>query len=423
VEQRKLLYSLAVNFATRIPGLIGVLFFLPLLRFGLGTDDYASLLAASGLGMAAAFLFGGFHTVGRRLVGEAYSSNNSRGEANGFVSMSVANGAALVVALVVIVAYCRAVGASTGFLIAATLPPFAGFCNTFDNARAAYNEHYVTATLLILWQIAAYAVGFLVPYTREHLAVSAILLSSPYLLASLCALGLLLRRRPHLLTGSPHLAGRVMREGAVYSVADGLLTATLSFAVTWAETSGRSETAAWFGTLVRLFQIFLVPIILLLLPLSSYIRIVWGSRGAAEKRSLARTTLLFGLAYGVIVVVALLIASRLYIGGLLKLHASEGLIEVLPCFLLFGAIVAFRSYSSIAYQVLDNAMHLSWSTTIAVAIGISISAVSSLFLDPLQAVSVYGLVTGSLMIGVLFWNAMRFMWSSSAELQQQHHPQ
>ena len=41
-EQRKLLFSLGTSFLTRIPGLIGVLWFLPLLRFGLGTDDYAN---------------------------------------------------------------------------------------------------------------------------------------------------------------------------------------------------------------------------------------------------------------------------------------------------------------------------------------------------------------------------------------------
>ncbi|HYZ20874.1 MAG TPA: hypothetical protein VE690_01840 [Rhodopila sp.] len=300
-----------------------MLFFLPLLRFGLGTNDYASLMAASALGLAAAFLTGGFSTVGRRLVGEAYSAGNVRGEATGFASLSVANAAALGFALTMVAIYCWATGASMPFVIVAALPPITGFFNTFDNVRAAYNEHYVTATLLIMLQLVMYAIGFLVPYTRQHLVVSAMLLSSPYMFASLAALALLLRRRPYLIGGSARLAWRVMREGTAYAVADGLLTATLSLAVVWVERSGRAETAAWFGTLVRLFQIFLVPIILLLLPLSSYIRVVWNARGVAEKRAFARTTLLVGLAYGALVAVALLLISTLYIGGALKLRAPK----------------------------------------------------------------------------------------------------
>jgi hypothetical protein len=416
VERRKLVYSLAVNFATRIPGAVGVLFFLPLLRFGLGTEDYAGLLGGSALGMATIFLSGGFSNVGRRIVGEAYSTSDHELEATGFVSLSVANAVGLAIALLAIAAYCRAVGASTAFLITATLPPITSFFNTFDNVRAAYNEHYVTATLLIVWQVTSYTIGFLVPYTREHMVVSAILLASPYLLASLSALALLLRRRPYLVTGSARLAGRVMREGTVYAIADGLLTATLSLAVTRVDSSGPAEMAAWFGTLVRLFQIFLVPIILLLLPLSSYMRIIWNARGAAEQRSLARTTLLLGLAYGALVAVALLFASRLYIGGILKLQASASLTELLPCFLLFGAIVAFRSYSSIAYQVLDNPMHLSWWTTIAVVVAVVLSGVSSLVVNQFQAIAVYAFVAGSLMIVVLCWNAMRFTKSSQTSL-------
>ena len=65
-------------------------------------------------------------------------------------------------------------------------------------------------TRQVRWLAAGFAVGFLVPYTREHLAVSAILLSSPYLLASLCALGLLLRRRPTF-----HFSARIRRLGVV----------------------------------------------------------------------------------------------------------------------------------------------------------------------------------------------------------------
>lgn len=413
-EQRKLLFSLGTNFATRIPGSIGVLFFLPLLRFGLGTDAYAGLLAASALGTAASFLSGGFNVVGRRLVGEAYSTGNIRAEATAFASLSAASAASLLFALVIIIIYCSAAGAGIPFLIAAALPIIAAFFNTFDNVRSAYNEHYVTATLLIILQLIAYAVGFLVPFTRQHLVVSAFVLASPYLLASLFALALLLRKRSYLIGGSWEFTWRIIRDGTVYALADGLLTATLSLAVVWLDTAASAQTAAWFATLVRLFQIFLMPVLLLLLPLSSYIRVIWNASGPAKQRAFASLTLVMGLGYGGVVGIALLFVSQIYIGDVLHLRAPENQLYVLPCFVFFAAIVAYRSYSSIAYLVFDDPSHLSWWTTFAVITAVIIGAGSSLEIDALGAINVYALLAGLLMISVLIWNVARFIRSSHA---------
>jgi hypothetical protein len=410
-----LLFSLGANFATRIPGSIGVLFFLPLLRFGLGTDDYARLLAASALGTAATFLSGGFNVVGRRLVGEAYAAGNTRGEAAAFVSLSVANGASMLLALMIISIYCSTVGAGIPFLIAAALPVISAFFNTYDNVRSAYNEHYVTATLMIILQLIAYTVGFLVPFTRQHLVVSAFVLSSPYLFASFIALALLLRKRSYLIGGTWQFTGRIVRDGTVYALAEGLLTATLSLAVVWLDTVATAQTSAWFATLVRLFQIFLVPVILLLLPLSSYIRVIWNASGPAKQRAFASMTLVLGLGYGALVGIALLFVSRIYIGGMLHLPAPDSLLYVLPCFLLFAAIVAYRSYSSIAYLVFDDPSHLSWWTTFAVMTAVIISAGSSLAIDALGAINVYAFVAGLLMIGVMIWNVARFIRSSHSQ--------
>ena len=411
-EQRKLLFSLGTNFATRIPGSIGVLFFLPLIRSGLGTEDYARLLAASALGIAATFLSGGFNVVGRRLVGEAYAAGDMRGEAAAFASLSVANGASVLFAFAVIIIYCSAVGAGVAYLLAAALPVVAAFFNTFDNVRSAYNEHYVTATLLILLQVIAYTVGFLVPFTRQNLVVSGFVLTSPYLFASLFSVLLLLRKRSYLTGGSWDYTWRIIREGTVYALADGLLTTTLSLAVVWLETVASAQTSAWFATLVRLFQIFLVPVILLLIPLSSYIRVVWSTSGPAKQQAFASITLLTGLGYGALVGIALLFMSRLYIGGVLHLPAPDNLLHVLPCFVLFAAIVAYRTYSSIAYLVLDDPLHLSWWTTFAVITAVIVAAGSSLEIDALGAINIYAFLAGLLMIGVLFWNVTRFVRSS-----------
>src|ERR1700730_5538343 len=128
------------------------------------------------LGSASAFLSGGFSVVGRRLIGEAYSGDDRAGEADGFASLVVANVAALSVALAIIAAYCWVRGAGTVVLIVSTFPAFLVFLNTFDNVRLAYNEQYVTATLLIILQVAGYALGFLVPPPPQSLVLGALVL-------------------------------------------------------------------------------------------------------------------------------------------------------------------------------------------------------------------------------------------------------
>ena len=412
-EQLKLLFSIGTNFLTRIPGAIGVLWFLPLLRFGLGTDDYTNLLAAMALGSAAGFLFGGFSVVGRRLIGEAFANSDRAGEANGFVSLLVANAMACCLALLIIAAYCWMRGNSTGFLVVSTLSTFGLFLTTFDNVRSAYNEHYVTATLQFILQVTCYTVGFLVPATRQSLVHGALVLQSHYMLASLITLGLLLRDRPYLLSGRAIDIWPVARQGTMLAIADGFMMATLSLSVVWLQTSASSTTSAWFATMVRLFQTFLVPVMLLLTPLSSYIRILWNGKSVAQQQAFAKATLFIGLCYGAIVAVALLFVSRFYVGLVLHLPAPGDLFRVLPSFLLFGAIVAYKSYSSVAYLVLDEPVHLSLWTAAAVCAAVALGIAASFAVNPLSAINVYALAAGLSIIVVLFWNAARFIRLSS----------
>jgi hypothetical protein len=120
-EQRKLLLSVGTNFLTRIPGAIGLLWFLPLLRFGLGTDDYANLLASMALASAAAFQSGGFNLIGRRLIGEAYSNGDQVGEANALANAVIANAGAASLTLAIIATYCWVRSTSIDFLIVSSL--------------------------------------------------------------------------------------------------------------------------------------------------------------------------------------------------------------------------------------------------------------------------------------------------------------
>ena len=408
-EQRKLFFSLGINFMTRIPGLIGVLWFLPLLRFGLGTDDYANLLTAIALGTAPGFLFAGFGLVGRRLIGEAYADGHRIGEANGFISLLLASAVALVIALAFIISYCWMRHTGWAVLVIAALAAISLFVNASDHVRAAYNEHYVTATLLIVFQASLYAIGFLVPAFQQNLILGSLVLQSHYMLASFATLALLLRGRWYLLSGRATATWPIVCEGIQLAMADGFLMATLSLGVVWLQASTSATTAAWFATTVRLFQTFLVPVVLLLMPLSSYIRILWTKKSIVQQQAFTKAVLVIGLGYGAIVASGLLIASRIYVGALLHLSEPGGLLHVIPCFLLFGAIVAYRSYSSVAYLVLDETAHLSSWTTGVVSAAAVLGVTASFILDPLNALNVYALAAGLSMTMVLFWNAARFI--------------
>ena len=268
-EQRKLLVSVGANFLTRIPGVVGLLWFLPLLRFGLGTDEYASLLTSMALASASAFLAGGFNMIGRRLVGQAYGNGDRTGESNGLASVVVANTIAIIPTLIVIGTYCWICSSSLAFLIVSSLSAIGLYLAVFDNVRAAYNENYVNAILLIVFQTIAYAIGFFVPATRHSLVLGSLVLQSPYWLVSLVTLVLLVRERPYLVHGRAVAVWPVVRDGTRLAIADGFLMATLSLAVVWLQRSGNAMISAWFATVVRLFQTLLMPVVLLLIPLSS----------------------------------------------------------------------------------------------------------------------------------------------------------
>jgi hypothetical protein len=221
------------------------------------------------------------------------------------------------------------------------------------------------------------------------------------MLASVITGAVLLYQRPYLLKGWPVAVRSVLRQGSQLAVADGFMIATLSLSVVWLQSSVSTPTAAWFATVVRLFQTFLVPVVLLLIPLSSYIRIVWASKSTAQRQTFTKATLLIGFVYGAAVAVGLYVASQFYVGRLLHLPIPDGGQWI---FLLFGVIVAYKCYSCIAYVVQDDPAHLSTWTTAVVGGAVVIGGVASFAVDPLSAVNVFALVAGVAMTAVLIWN-------------------
>lgn len=320
------------------------------------------------------------------------------------VSLISAQLAVLVIGLIAIVAYSWAWELNEAIVIVAVLSTTGCFLEQFNGVRAAYNEHYVSATLLFLIQSMVYAVGLLVPAARHNMVLSVVVLQGGYWLTNLTTCSLLLRKRMYLLRGRPTMLSFILRRRVMLGVADGSLMATLSFSVVWLETHASASVSAWFGTIVRLFQTFLTPVILLAFPLSSYLRIVWGERSPTQQRALIKATCLLGIGYGVTVAVALLVASSLYVDRLLHLQTPDWR-QTVPIFALFGAIVTYSSYSSVAYIVLDQTLHLSAWIAIGTVAALASGAAASMIATPLEAVSSYALTAGFSLIAIVFWHS------------------
>lgn len=407
-EQKKLLASLAVNALSRLPGVLGVLLFLPMLHRGLGTEEYGVLFAALAFGSAATLFFGGFAVAGRREIGAAYSARASAREADAFVSLLTTNVIILSFALAATAAYAVSSAYGITVWIAASLPVLVAFFNTFDNVRAAYNELYVSTTLWLLLQTLGYAAGLLLAVTRQDIVLAALVLQAPAAIASIIAMSLLLWKRPYLLNGRPRVVRLLVRGGMAVSLADGLLMTSLSLSVVWFQWSSDAASSAWFATMVRLFQTFLVPVTLVLLPLSSYVRLIWSGKSEQWQRGFAMITILLGLAYGIAVGIALVFVSDLYVDGVLHLAMPRAWWMTLSIFALFGAIVTYKGYSSISYVVM-NISHLSSWTTLAVLLAISVAMAASVLVDPMGALSSYAGVAAVLLVVALVWNALHFV--------------
>lgn len=391
----------------RAPALVALLFFLPLLKSGLGTDSYATMLAALALGGLASIAFSGIGTVGRRLIGEAHGAGDTQAEASHFRNTIESGMIALIATVPPILLYGWLIG-SPGWAIAISIfAPICALANIFDNVRFAYNEHYVTATLYLLFQIVAYAIGFLVPMMSRDPILAALVLMGPLFLASTCGALLLLRRRAYLLHGR-HRSGRraLIGEGMRISLADGLMFGMLNLSVVWVDRAGSAALSAWFATLVRLFTSAMSPVVLLLTPLSAYVRLIWAGTTSRRKRLIITATVGLSIGYGLFAGGALFIATRYYLEEALHLASPGPWWLVLPIFLMLGAMIAIKSYSLVAYMVLDS-RHLTNGATAILFIALPVSVLCAWMATPIATLATVSLCVAIPLVALLIGNARR----------------
>jgi hypothetical protein len=387
-DQLRLVASLGFNFIGKAPGVAAVFVILPLVSRSLGTAAYGELLSAMALGSLFTLPFGGINTVGRRILATAFGAKDQVGQANAFMTTTV------LVATVGIAASALMLGATAGswskpvFIFASLLPILVQFFNTFDNARASFNEHYVTAVFQLISQIVIYSLVYFVGLPPGGIILAALAMQSPFLLASAATFVALVLKRPYLLRGRVVGVRQMMAPTLGVILADGALGSLLNLSVYWLKAAGSAEMAAWVGTFLRLFQSFLAPALLILFPLTTYVSMRWAQMTVQRQMLLYKLFILAGLAYGLLVGCAMAFAGPLYIDRMFKLTAHGDDVDVLALSLFLGAIVAQKSYTMLLYAV-SEARFVSFGTAIISAFGIGAAALSSHWLSsPVRVIDV-----------------------------------
>jgi N-acetylglucosaminyldiphosphoundecaprenol N-acetyl-beta-D-mannosaminyltransferase len=404
-ERRKLFASLGMNMLTRVPSLLLVLVLLPRIFAGLGENGYAALFAALAVGTLGIFLMGGASVLGMRRIGAAASEGDRRAEATAFVSLAIANGVLTSSLMVAVIVAELAQGQSLDITCVAMLPLLqAGLNTTFDNARLAYNEHYRTAALGVMFQILWYGLALAIPALTTHLLLAATIFHAPVVLASLSNGLLLLRERPYLLDGRPRQFAAMIRAAFSFGLAEGTLGAGLALMLVWFETRAPAATTAWYATQVRLFQMCLTPLLMVMVPLGSFVRLKWTHAAPHRRREALLIALLVGIVAFLGASIGLGVIGPIYAGGWIGLRAPAPWFELAPLFLLFGAIAFYRCFAAVALLVLEGerlALRIAGANVGAGLLWLAAAPVVA----PIDAFAIFAAAASVSMLGVLVGSA------------------
>ncbi|WP_180982546.1 hypothetical protein [Methylocella silvestris] len=392
-DHRRLIASLGFNVIAKLPGIASVFIVLPLVSEALGPSTYGELLSALALGSLFLLPFGGINAVGRRLLAASVGAHNEKEQANIFVTTIAFVTAAAVLAAAVMIAITGRSWTAPIFILVSVLPILSGFLNTFDNLRASYNEHYMTAVFQLIFQVVIYAAVYWIGLPQGGIILASLALLAPYGLASICTLVALLLQRPFLLRGKIEGLRPMVMPAIGVIMADGALGMLLSFSVYYLNLAGDPQMAAWVGTFSRLFSSFISPVLLIMFPLTSYISIRWGQMEQPRKLFLHRLFVVTGLVYGVVVGCAMAFAGPLYIDRMFSLTVKGDSLDVFALSLFMGAVVAQKAYTLLLYAV-SEAKFISFGTALVASAGALAAAASLFWLPPARSVDVLFIVTG-----------------------------
>lgn len=394
--RRQLVASLFFNFVAKVPGLAAVLLILPIISRKLGPTLYGEMLAALALGSTFTVAFGGGNAVGRRLLADAVGRADRDSQATVFVTTASLMAIIAIVLVLGIVIFGSGGWSSPALVAVSVLPVVAAFLNTFDNLRASFNEHYVTALLQFVLQVAIYTLVITAGIPAGNALVSGLVVQSPFALASLGTLILLIIQRPYLLGGKVSGMSRMIMPAVGVVLADGVLSALLNFSVYWLGRSGATYYAAWVGTFMRLFTSFSSPVVLLLFPITSYVAIRWPKLTADRRIRLMRLFVVGGLAYGAVIGALVALLGPLYISHMFHLPETGDGLDIACIAIFMGAIMAQKAVSLLLYSV-SEARFLSYGTATVSLIALVLAAASVPWLEPKRVVDVLYALVGLLL--------------------------
>jgi hypothetical protein len=380
---------------------------LPLVSRALGTTTYGELLSALALGSAFTLPSGGINAVGRRLLAAAVGAKDRVEQANVFVTTTFLMAAVATSAAIVMVCATANSWTTPAFVLISLLPVLASLFNVFDNLRASFNEHYVTALLLLFFQSAIYAAVYLIGLPKNDVAVAGLALQSPFILASLTTLILLLAKRSYLYAGKIRGLRPMLFPAFGVMLADGALAFSLNLSVYWLNFSGNAAMAAWVGTFARLFQSFMSPILLIMFPITTYISMRWGKMTSEQRLRLHKLFILIGFIYGFIVGAAMMFAGPLYIDRMFNLSVRGDRLDVLALSLFMGAVISQKAYTMLLYAV-SEARFVSFGTAIVSVLGVGIAAIASHWLPAIRVIDALFLFMGSALPVLLLIGGYRY---------------
>lgn len=393
-DRLRLVASIGFNLVSKSPSVLTLLFVLPIINQSLGTALYGEFLAMLALGSAFTLAFGGINIVARRELAAAYVANDPKREAtavwNGiFCSFIAALSAGTIVLFVSHFSI-----SSRSLAVVAILPIATSLANTFDNIRAAYNQHYVTAIFQTVTQLAIYCPVIAGGLAPGSLILFGFVLQAPFILASALTFALLLWEKPHIRSiQKPQQIGIMLRSAMYVTLSDGAIFAALNASLYVLGAIGAVEIAAWYGTLTRAFQTLLTPVLLVMLPLSSFIAIRWMSWKATTRQHAIRVIAVVSLCYGLSAAFIMMSAGDAYLRVFFP-SVPRFPFEHLVCLaIFFCAVLTQKLYTQLIYSV-ARASLLSIGNFAAVMFGFLVAMAASISHDPLRMIDLFAIGTG-----------------------------
>ncbi|MFK4385534.1 hypothetical protein [Bradyrhizobium sp. USDA 223] len=355
------------------------------------------------LGSTFTLFFGGINTVGRRRLSFAYSTQNALGQAGAFSDTIWLAALCTLVAGAVVALIASQTASTPTLVVVALIPIVAAFTNTFDNLRAAYNQHYVTAILQTITQTAIFGYVAFSGLPTSAVIFSALVLNFPYILASALTLLGLCWEKPELRLRSPGNLVPNFRAATYVTLADGAVFSALNASLYALGAFGATDAAAWYGTLMRAFQTLLAPVLLILLPLTSFVTLRWAEWNASSRRKAFNLIAIIALLYGSFVGICFLLGSNLYVEYFFPDVPRVSTFTLACVAMFFGAIIAQKIYIQLVYSV-DEARGLSFRIFLAVCFAALLALSSKLSLAPIHVLDVFCLATSIPLIAVIFFD-------------------